>query len=114
MYHTDVQPLLTAIKNIEKQDLRRALKARGSFYNFVFNSPEPVYVEFYDDLHGPKSALAESVCIKADENIVVSVLADDSELFEIDVDDLYPGMISGLTEAISEKKLRKRRTALAE
>lgn len=108
MRTTNIEPLLEAIKNIEKEDLIAALKAHGGSYHFIEDDEHLLPpIEFYDDLKGPKAAdvngaSVESVSDSGKETIILFITDEDNEQYEIEADDLYPGMMSGITQAITE------------
>ena len=99
MYYANIQPILEAVKNIEKQDLRRALESHGG--SFSFEDTDPCPVEFYDDFHGPTAGNVISAHLK-DDKIILNIEDEDSNIYDIEVDDLYPGMMSGITDRLPE------------
>ena len=97
MYSTNVSELCAAVQNIEKRDLARILKKMGGEY--VFPSSEEYYIECYSN--GPCSALVKKVMLNGDK--VKLYLGEEVEGV-IDSVYVYPGHLSGLTNAIIENE----------
>jgi hypothetical protein len=101
MYHTDIKPIIDAVRNIEKADLVRALEAHGGSYTF---NPEtnPVGVVFQGI--GAESALILRARIKEkpdgkDVELIVEDAVDD---YTVETSLVYAGQLSGITAAIPE------------
>lgn len=96
MYTTDVSELCSAIKNIEKKDLKRVVMRFGGKYTFPVDA-RPI-LELWSEGEGPTSAEVAGVRVKDD-----SVLLDTPELgAEIDSCMAYPGYLSAVTNKIVE------------
>lgn len=94
MHTTDVSELCSAIKNIEKKDLKRVVARFGGKYTFPVDA-RPI-LELWSN--GPTSAKVAGVRVKDD-----SVLLDTPELgAEIDSCMAYPGYLSAVTNKIVE------------
>lgn len=95
MYSTNVSELCLAVQNIEKKDLARILKKMGGEY--VFPASQEYYVECYSS--GPCSAPVVKVMLYGD-NVKLSLGGEVGHV--IDSVSVYPGHLSGLTNAIIE------------
>lgn len=95
MYSTNVSELCSAVQNIEKRDLARVLKKMGGAY--IFPSSKEYYVECYSN--GPCSAPVMKVMLNGD-NVKLSLGGDVGGV--IDSVFVYPGHLSGITNAIIE------------
>ena len=94
MYTTDVSELCSAIKNIEKKDLKRVVMRFGGKYTFPVDA-RPI-LELWSE--GPTSAEVAGVRVEDD-----SVLLDIPELgAEVYSSMAYPGFLSAVTQKIVE------------
>ena len=108
MHATDIQPIIEAVKNIEKNDLIRALRAHGGTYDFT-EDPDPVSVEFQGG-DGPcsgtvlRARLTERPGTGASRRTGVAILVDDTDCdqYEVTDGDVYAGFLSGITDAMEE------------
>lgn len=109
MQATDIQPILQACHNIEKQDLVRALAAHGGVYEFMDRDGDPVSVQFLGT-NGPCNGHVLRVRLtehRAGPGSVVrgaAILVDDTfcDQYEISADNVHTGFLSGITEAMEE------------
>ena len=112
MRNTNIQPLIDAIKAIEETELIAALKAHGG--SFVFDKEEKEQtlppIEFYDDYKGPSAGDVLEARLKKNttnpkeekEAVVLTIIDEDRDSYDIEAETLYPGMISGITARIPE------------
>ncbi len=103
MKTTDLQPILDAVKNIEKNELINALKEHGGKYDFQKEHKVVIDIEYYDEFSGPSSATVISVQIIPNDMILLSIVGDEDFREDITNEDLYPGQLSAITAAIPEK-----------
>lgn len=106
MKTVDLQPILDAVKNIEKNELIQALKDHGGEFDFQKGKPDyPVGLEYYDEFKGPASGDILKVVYNPNANaIVITLTDDDSNTYDISGDDVYPGHLSVITNALPETK----------
>lgn len=100
MKSTNYQEIANGIKRAEQKELAAALKAHGGKFEFNEDIQRPV-VEFYNELNGPKSGIVSAVRLE-DKVILMTVTDTESETYEIDADDVYPGCLSVVTEFLPE------------
>lgn len=93
MKHIDIQPLIEAVKNIEKQQVCASI---GDGLGVTFNPDCPPAVEFYNG-SGPASASVHSIRIEEGKP-VITVYDDalDGGTYDIAAEDLYPGQLIGI------------------
>lgn len=101
MKTANLQPILDAVRNIERQELLAALKAHGGRYSFPEDGERPG-IEFWDEFTGPKSGDVDDVWILKDSSISIAVTAEDKYSYEIGTDDVYPGHLGAITAALPE------------
>lgn len=105
MKTADLQPILDAVRNIEKKELVNALRQHGGKYNF---EEEPAgqqnlcCVEFYNEMNGPNSGIVQNVKLDEDGNITLTITDNQSESYEIKDSDVYPGCLSAVTAMLPE------------
>ena len=91
----NIQPLIDAVKDIEKQQVCAAI---GEGCSVVLSPENPAAVEYYGN--GPASATVHSVRIK-DGNPVVTVFDNyNGGTFDLYAEDLYPGQLIGILHFI--------------
>lgn len=96
MYYTDTTELVTAVKNIEKNELKRVVRKFGGSYTFP-EDQRPL-VELYSN--GPTSAEIASVRIDDESDLV---MLDAPELgAEVASCVVYAGHLFRITQRISE------------
>ncbi len=102
----DLQPILDAVHNIEKNELIQALTAHGGSFDFEKEQPDSLIgIEYYDEFGGPSSADVCKVEYNPNNNaIVITVTDDESNTFDINDEDVYPGHLSVITDALPEPK----------
>ena len=103
MKTVNIQPIIDAVRNIERSELSHALKLHGGSCDLEKTVPDPVSVEYWDEHDGPTSGTVTRV--KLDPNIT---LTDNRycETVEIDDDCIYPGSLSAITAALPESARR--------
>ena len=99
MKTADLQPILDAVRNIEKKELANALRQHGGKYDF---EEEPCCVEFYNEMSGPNSGIVQNVKLDKDGNITLTITDNKSESYEIKDSDVYPGYLSAVTTMLPE------------
>lgn len=94
MQHINIQPLIDAVKVIEKEEAIRILKENGGHIRVKKNTCP--YAEFYGG-NGPSSALIKEIGLSKDEKDVIITVWDDIDggTFELKPEDLYPGSLMG-------------------
>lgn len=113
MHTTDIQPIIEAVKNIEKNDLVRALRAHGGTYDFT-EDPDPVSVEFQGG-NGPcsgtvlRARITENRSTGTSPRLGVAIFVDDTDCdqYEVTDEDVYAGFLSGITDAMEEPEDHK-------
>lgn len=101
MKTANLQPILDAVRNIERQELAAALKAHGGKYSFPEDGEHPG-IEFWDEFRGPKSGDVDAVSVLGDGTISIAITSEDKYSYEIESDDVYPGHLSAITAALPE------------
>lgn len=104
MKTVDLQPILDAVRNIEKNELIQALATHGGEFDFQKEKPDyPVGLEYYDEFKGPASGDICKVAYNQNSNaIVITLTDDDSNTYDISDDDVYPGQLSVITNSLPE------------
>ena len=100
MKSTNYQEMADGIKRAEQKELAAALKAHGGKFEFNEDIQRPV-VEFYNEINGPESGIVSTVRLE-DKVILMTVTDTESETYEIDAEDVYPGCLSVVTEFLPE------------
>lgn len=91
----NIQPLIDAVKNIEKQQVCAAI---GEGCSVVLSTENPWQVEYYG--FGPASATVHSVRIQ-DGNPIVTVFDKyNGGTFDLNAEELYPGQLIGILNVI--------------
>lgn len=91
----NIQPLIDAVKDIEKQEVCAVI---GEGCSIILSPDNPVAVEYYGN--GPESATVHSIRIK-DGKPVITVFDDvNGGTFDIEAEDLYPGQLIGILNFI--------------
>lgn len=101
MKATDLQPILDAVRNIERQELASALRAHGDSYEFGDGEEHPG-IEIWDDFKGPKSADVDYVELLPGGKVRLSVTDEDEDSYVIESENVYPGHLSPVTRALPE------------
>lgn len=106
MKTVDLQPILDAVHNIEKNELIQAIVAHGGEFDFEKEKPgELVGLEYYDEFKGPASGDVCKVVYNPNTNaIVITLTDDDSNTYDISDDEVYPGHLSVITDSLPEPK----------
>lgn len=100
MKTSNLQPILDAVRNIEKKELADALKKHGGSFTFPDDAAHPG-IEFSDQFKGPKSADVDKLELLPSGVIFVSVTDNDGDSYHITTaDDIYPGFLSAITAAL--------------
>lgn len=104
MKTVDLQPILDAVHNIEKNELTQALIAHGGSFDFEKEQPDYLIgIEYYDEFGGPSSADVCKVEYNPNNNaIIITVTDDESNTYDINDEDVYPGHLSVITDALPE------------
>lgn len=102
MKTADLQPILDAVRNIEKRELANALKQHGGKYDFEEDPANPCCVEFYNEMNGPNSGIVQNVKLDEDGNITLTITDNQCESYEIKDSDVYPGCLSVVTTMLPE------------
>lgn len=96
MYISNIESLLNAVKNVEIDDLRRALIACGRNYTFdTENNPVEIV---YDEEIEPRLASVVSVRLDPQARIHIYVYDRNNDIDEISLQMIYPGQISNITK----------------
>jgi len=99
MKHLDINPLIQAVKDIELQETARALKLTGRRRTFKKNRAPRI--EYHSEGAGPASAFVKSVRLPDPKTIVIEACNEDFEsTFTVAAEDLYPGSLMAIVDAI--------------
>lgn len=100
----NLQPVLDAIRNIEKNELIAALKTHGGRFDFEKRKPnEPFSIEYYDEYEGPCSATVLRAEHNPNTNKVILTLTDKyRNSYDISDEDVYPGHLSVIIDNLPE------------
>lgn len=91
----NIQPLIDAVKDIEKQQVCAAI---GEGCSVVLGTENPLRVE-YSDI-GPASATVHSVRIQDGNPIVTVFDSYNGGTFDLNAEELYPGQLIGILNVI--------------
>lgn len=98
MHTTNIEPLLAAVRNIEADDLRRALISYGR--NFVCDTENNPVEILYDDGAEPRLATVASVSLDPQMRFHIFVNGRKGDIVEVNPLMIYPGQISNITKQL--------------
>ena len=103
MRHTDIQPIINAVKAIEVKDLVHALKAHGGSYDFSGDA-EPPAIQYETDFAGPRKGTVVDAEVRYNDKGVILLVDDmtDCDQYHISYDDVMAGELSLVTAALPE------------
>lgn len=107
MKTVNIQPIIDAVRNIERSELSHALKLHGGSCDLEKTVPDPVSVEYWDEHDGPTSGTVMRVKLDPNSGIVIT-LTDSRYCETVEIDDtyIYPGSLSAITAALPEPACR--------
>lgn len=101
MNFINIDSLLSAVRNIEKQEAIRILKEHDGL--ILVDEDDCVGVEYEDTFDGPKRTLVKKIMLNKDETDVIIIAYDDIDggTFKLTPEDLYPGGLAGVFASIN-------------
>ena len=102
MRHTDIQPIISAVKAIELKDLVHALKTHGRSYSFP--DEDAPAIQYETDFGGPRKGTVIDAEVRYDDKGVTLLVDDmtDCDQYHVSSDDVLPGELSLVTAALPE------------
>lgn len=105
MRHTDITPLLSRIRNLEKEELKKAVAAHGGLYRFDKDNRPVITSPFSDSSDTAQDIDICQASVNGEGNLCLTGIPHlefrDIEI-EYDPDDFAPGQLSFITNDIPE------------
>lgn len=97
----NIDPLLSAVRSIEKQEAIRILKEHDGL--ILVDEDDCVGVEYQDTFDGPKRTLVKKVMLNKDDTDIIIIAYDeiDGGTFKLTPEDLYPGGLASIFASIN-------------
>lgn len=101
MNFINIDPLINAVRDIEKQEAIRILKEHDGL--ILVDEDDCVGVEYEDTFDGPKRTLVKKIMLNKDETDVIIIAYDDIDggMFKLTPEDLYPGGLASIFTSIN-------------
>ena len=97
----NIDPLLSAVRSIEKQEAIRILKEHDGL--ILVDEDDCVAAEYCSAFDGPKRTLVKKVMLNKDDTDIIIIAYDeiDGGMFKLTPEDLYPGGLASIFASIN-------------